>query len=188
VTACDGDQIICLEAVRPVEEACGNVGEDSDCNGVVDDCGTGQQGVCGAGTTSCGIFGETQCLPNRQPGAEVCVGGQDEDCDGEVDEAECVNLLCSELATQECEARGWRVVAGPQNGNLVCTIDGRGSGSNCDTCGTYNIYVWSDGSPERHCPGPYTTEAGGIYSAHTPCQCGDNLDLCANWAADCVPD
>ena len=87
------------------------------------------------------------------------------------------------------EGLGWEVVDDPLDGNIVCTIDGRGDNENCDTCDTYNIYVWEDGSPERHCAEfNYDTVAGEIYSAHTPCECGDNLDLCDTWSLDCIPD
>jgi hypothetical protein len=81
------------------------------------------------------------------------------------------------------------VVGAAQGGNIVCTIDGRSPANNCDTCDTYAMVVWVNGSPERYCPGAYSTVAGAVYSAHTPCECGDNLDFCTNWDMQgCVPD
>ncbi|MFT5456824.1 MAG: hypothetical protein ACI9K2_003314 [Myxococcota bacterium] len=97
--------------------------------------------------------------------------------------------LCSVVAQRDCEAKGWTVVGFAEAGNIVCTIDGRSTGNNCDTCDTYNIYVWEAGSPERHCPDVYSTLPGVAYSAHTPCACGDNLDPCFDWdMAGCIPD
>jgi len=97
---------------------------------------------------------------------------------------------CSEVAKEWCTSKGWIVVGQPMNGNIVCTFDGRSTGHNCDTCSTYNIVVWQDGSPERHCTNySYSTSAGNVYSAHTPCQCGDNLDFCNTWnMQNCIPD
>ena len=94
------------------------------------------------------------------------------------------------VAAAWCKAKGWKVVGGAKDGNIVCTIDGRGTGSNCDTCSTYNIIVWKNGSKERHCTGhSYSTQAGKVYSAHTPCTCGNNLDYCTSWSMNgCTPD
>ena len=121
---------------------------------------------------------------------DLCPGDDDridEDGDGEPD---CVAVeLCSVVAQRDCEARGWTVVGFAEGGNIVCTIDGRDTGANCDTCDTYNIYVWEAGSEERHCPGFYSTLPGVAYSAHTPCTCGDNLDFCFDWDMErCIPD
>jgi hypothetical protein len=122
---------------------------------------------------------------------DVCDGFDDAiDTDGDGIPDGCdVGALCSEVATAYCVGKGWTVVGAALGGNIVCTIDGRSTGSNCDTCSTYNIVVWTDGSQERHCPGFYSTVAGEVYSAHTPCTCGDNLDFCDSWdMAGCTPD
>jgi hypothetical protein len=68
---------------------------DDDCDGQTDEgnpgggaaCTTGQQGVCGAGTRTC-VDGALACVRNQAPSTEVCTGGLDEDCDGEVDAAD----------------------------------------------------------------------------------------------------
>ena len=123
-------------------------------------------------------------------GVEACDDGNQDNNDG------CSNACtenrrpCSVVAAAWCTAKGWRVAGGAQGGNIVCTVDGRGTGSNCDTCSTYNIIVWRNGSKERHCVGhSYSTRAGTFYSAHTPCRCGDNLDACGQWdMQNCIPD
>ncbi len=175
-------------------ESCANPGFDDDCNGIRDDvpernqpCDTGLLGPCATGTTRC-ANPDLVCIPDARPTLEDCGNRVDDDCDGETDEVDCMDS-CAELAAQLCEERGWVVVDDPADGNLVCTSDGRGDWRHCSTCETYNIYAWEDGSSERHCPGRYSTVAGGIYSAHTPCECGDNLDLCDTWdVSDCIPD
>ena len=123
-------------------------------------------------------------------GVEACDDGNQDNNDG------CSNACtenrrpCSVVAAAWCTAKGWRVAGGAQGGNIVCTVDGRGTGNNCDTCSTYNIIVWRNGSKERHCDGHnYSTRAGTFYSAHTPCRCGDNLDACGQWdMQNCIPD
>ena len=97
--------------------------------------------------------------------------------------------LCSEVATEICEAKGWTVVGGALGGNIVCTIDGRDADLNCSSCSEYNIAVWENGSPERHCPGSYSTLAGQVYGGHIPCTCSDNLYYCEEWdMQNCIPD
>jgi hypothetical protein len=67
-------------------------GKDNDCDTVVDEgnpesgggCGTGEPGVCAAGTEQC-IGGGLQCVANTSPSGEQC-NGLDDDCDGSTDE------------------------------------------------------------------------------------------------------
>ncbi len=99
--------------------------------------------------------------------------------------------LCSEVARELCESKGWTVVSEPDPpiGNIVCTVDGRDSVNNCGTCAEYNIVVWQDASPEQHCPGSYSTLAGSVYGGHIPCTCADNLYWCQTWDMQgCIPD
>lgn len=98
---------------------------------------------------------------------------------------------CSAVAREYCESKGWIVVSDPNPsiGNIVCTSDGRGSEEHCSGCTEYNMVVWSDGSPEKHCPGTYSTLAGQIYGGHIPCTCADNLYYCQEWDLQtCIPD
>ena len=128
------------------------------------------------------------CGNNIVEGGENCDDGNNNDGDGCA--ANCVNPTqkCSEVAIAHCKAKGWQHV-GEWPGDIVCTQNGQGTGSNCDTCSTYHIYVWKNGAGDGHCPGAYSTTAGNFYSAHTPCTCGDNLDLCGSWDMQgCIPD
>jgi len=99
--------------------------------------------------------------------------------------------LCSEVATEICEAKGWSVSeTSPYPGNLICTAPGVAEDENCSGCGEYNIVVWEDGSGDRFCPDvTYTTLAGNFYCGHNPCVCGDNLVWCGSWQLqDCIQD
>ncbi|HEX5044789.1 MAG TPA: putative metal-binding motif-containing protein, partial [Candidatus Polarisedimenticolaceae bacterium] len=81
-------------AIRPgAAEVCNDL--DDNCDGETDErnpgggahCATGQPGLCDAGTTTC-VGGELVCVRDVDPTPEVCAGGLDEDCDGDVDGAD----------------------------------------------------------------------------------------------------
>jgi len=102
--------LLCRETVVPREESCDLFDEDCDgevdedraperCNLVDDDCdrrvdegnpegggtcSTGRLGVCSAGTLRCG-GGALRCVANLPGRAEAC-NGEDDDCDGRIDE------------------------------------------------------------------------------------------------------
>jgi hypothetical protein len=94
---CDGltDTEDLEDCGQPQGEICFN-GLDDDGNGFTDcadpacenpqteTCPTGLLGVCAEGTLTC-VTGEVQCVPNNQPGDEVCGDGLDNDCNGSVD-------------------------------------------------------------------------------------------------------
>lgn len=70
-------------------EVCNGI--DDDCNGHADDapagvgepCDSGIPGICADGSTQC-IGGTIKCVQLLQPRAETC-NGQDDNCDGEID-------------------------------------------------------------------------------------------------------
>ena len=112
VAACDGGQPAVCTPLNPAPvEACD--GLDDDCDGVVDDgcpcsgtdtqgCYSGPSGAlgvgeCVAGTQSCSGGSWGACSGDVLPAAEQC-NGQDDDCDGDVDEG----CACNDGATQAC--------------------------------------------------------------------------------------
>jgi len=89
-TLCDRDCDDDEPRVHPgLAEACD--GLDNDCDGRADNprgtCETGEQGACALGEPYCD--GDAlRCRQTVQPRVERCGDGVDEDCDGEVDEAD----------------------------------------------------------------------------------------------------
>ena len=83
----------------PAVELCGS-GADEDCDGLTDE-GFNDGDACAAGAGECVRNGQFACdadglgtTCNAVPGApadEICASGLDEDCDGETDEADCVD-------------------------------------------------------------------------------------------------
>lgn len=93
---CTGGQWAgCVGAVDPGDEVCEG-GVDEDCDGRADegcDCVNGERrgcgvdvGACQAGVETCSAGRWGACAGGRGPQAESCGQGQDEDCDGVVDE------------------------------------------------------------------------------------------------------
>ena len=101
-THCVDGAIECVPNHVPGVDTCSNLGADDDCDGLVDDpvgedCDTGFAGLCGVGVGSCD--GETfACNVTHAASREICDNLRDEDCDGTVDEADCINrtnvMLC----------------------------------------------------------------------------------------------
>tara|TARA_B100000609_G_scaffold199612_1_gene204968 strand:+ start:5954 stop:8950 length:2997 start_codon:yes stop_codon:yes gene_type:complete len=103
----------CEGQVLPaVQEACNN--EDDDCNGKIDDlppkecytgpAGTQGKGTCKAGSQTCtkgkwsACTGEIKPVLHNDPNKETRCDGQDEDCDGKIDEG----CICIAKETQPC--------------------------------------------------------------------------------------
>ena len=121
-TTCMQGELACVQVEdRAPRETCNS--EDDDCDGRVDEddpeggarCDTGLDGVCAPGVETC-FSGELSCIPEAQALAERC-NGEDDDCDGEVDEenpgggSDCATDLLGECAmgAETCE-----------NGDLIC--------------------------------------------------------------------
>jgi hypothetical protein len=83
------DPVVCVPGANP-NEVCD--GEDNDCDGDIDEgnpggnmaCEAGGDGVCDEGASRC-IDGELICEQAVEPSPERC-DGEDDDCDGEIDE------------------------------------------------------------------------------------------------------
>ena len=101
----------CIGAIWPEPERCDNL--DNDCDGVIDNglfrpCGT-DVGECVSGIQQC-INGEwKECVGARGPTVEIC-DNKDNDCDGQVDEADDGSPLSMECGTDigECK-KGKRI-------------------------------------------------------------------------------
>ncbi|HYC54392.1 MAG TPA: hypothetical protein VEL28_05595 [Candidatus Binatia bacterium] len=95
---CDGtDYGACNQHISASPETCGD-NRDNDCDGTADDgcvcfpnsteaCVTGSSGVCAAGSRTCDAIGSGYgaCTALSAPSAEQCGNGEDEDCDGNLD-------------------------------------------------------------------------------------------------------
>ena len=101
LTVCnaEGTGAVCdAVAGEPADERCGN-GVDDDCDGETDE-GFVTGAACSDGVGACRVDGEIACTADGtgtactaladDPTDELCGTGIDEDCDGEVDEAGCV--------------------------------------------------------------------------------------------------
>ncbi|HXG19850.1 MAG TPA: putative metal-binding motif-containing protein [Methylomirabilota bacterium] len=90
IIVCSAGSSRCQRNVQPSAEVCDAL--DNNCDGAVDEgnpgggaaCSTGRPGVCSAGILVC-TNGALVCQQTTQPGAEICVDGLDNDCDGIVD-------------------------------------------------------------------------------------------------------
>jgi len=148
--SCDGE-------VGPSAELCNGV--DDDCDGLTDEapgdpelgqrCGS-DQGVCRLGTHSC-VDGAVVCAGEVAPGEERC-NGQDDDCDGAVDEGpvdESIGAPCGVAAGEcrpgrwACEGGGLVCVGGAQPGAEVCN----GADDDCDGATDEDLEAPEVGAP-----------------------------------------
>lgn len=102
ILQCVNNNVVCSAVAGvPSSELCN--GLDDDCDGVVDQnnpqsgmvCSTPLSGICSSGLSNCNA-GTLQCIPDFLPGTvtETC-DGQDQDCNGTVDDGFNVGATCS---------------------------------------------------------------------------------------------
>lgn len=164
----------CRDQVVPRPETCSNGGVDDDCNGVTDDVprlgdpcvDTSAIGDCRLGRLVCGSDSPTPQCEARAPAPETC-DGNDEDCDGRVDET-------FDRSTDPANCGACGVACGPEE--MCCggvCADTRASSSHCGACA-------ADGG--AIC-GPSEVCCGG--SCADAASCGSCMDDCAAMGREC---
>jgi len=157
VTHCVNAEIECVPLVVPGEQDEQCNGLDDDCDGVPDngDPGGGiscqipnKLGECAKGLTSC-IDGDTVCLGDIQPGAEVC-DGLDNDCNGKTDETVPGAGEPCQVAGKQGECQKGTMLCGP-NG-LTCTQTVQPASEKCDGLDNNCNGDVDDGNPEGGAP------------------------------------
>ena len=178
----------------PSDELCDAV--DNDCDGRIDegtqggdDCETGLDGICAAGTTVC-MGDSLECVPNAQPVDEVC-DGLDNDCDGSADEDAASGEVCATGQPGACAA-GTRICLA---GSLGCQPDAEPSPETCnrvdDDCdgrideGTRNACGRCGEPPVEVCNGADddcdgTVDEGELCEEDQQCLAGRCVDPCSN--------
>ncbi len=158
-------------------ELCDN--QDNDCDGQTDDgnpggggaCGTGQPGLCAAGTLSC-QGGSLQCVPTNPPGLEIC-NALDDDCDGQTDEG-VGGAPCGTGQPGVCAAGTLQC----QSGTLVCTANVQPSTEVCNT-----LDDDCDGTADEGNPG-----SGGSCTTGLAGACAAGTYRCLGGSVTCEPN
>ena len=83
-------------------------------------CSTGKKGACSAGTKKCS-GGKVACVGHNEPATELCGDNKDNDCDGQVDEPDCVKGDVDAGASGDGHLAGEATLP---SGDLPAGIDG----------------------------------------------------------------
>ena len=151
--SCSGGQVLCSAVPgAPQAETCN--GADDDCDGTPDNapqdvglpCATGLPGVCSTGHTECAA-GVLLCPPAIPPGSlpETC-DGEDEDCDGLVDEDFGAGMACT-AGVGACQSEGVLTCTSPDSA-LCDAVPGVPSAEICDN----GVDEDCDGVADDGCP------------------------------------
>jgi len=202
---CEEGQWICVAGALVCDDTTGNDvevcnGVDDDCDGAVDEddpilgtpCDGADSDECEEGQWIC-VAGTLVCDDTTGDDIETC-NGNDDDCDGAVDEDDPIlGTPCDGADSDECEEGQWICVAGA----LVCddtTGDDietcNGSDDDCDGttdeegatgCTNYYLDEDGDGFGAPSCSIKCLCSAGAApWSDHTSANCADCDDTDAN--------
>ena len=173
---CLEGEILCIPNLRPGLEICDTL--DNDCNGEVDDmppgalCLTGQQGACNAGQFRC-VNGVEGCFPLFEPSEEIC-DGQDNDCDGLLDEGNVDPLTpCETGLAGPCGLGRERCV----EGDIACVPNQEVADERCNANDDDCDGFVDEGDPEADAP-CFTGQEG---------RCSEGLSRCEAGVLHCDP-
>ncbi|MBI4706161.1 MAG: hypothetical protein HY744_34125 [Deltaproteobacteria bacterium] len=176
---CQGGALQCAQNQGPSDEKCD--GQDNNCNGQADEgdpgggggCNTGKAGVCAAGTYHC-QGGSVQCVQNDGPSDEKC-DGQDNNCNGKVDEGDPGGGgKCETGKAGACAAGIYHC----QDGKVQCVQNEGPSDEKCD--GQDNN---CDGKIDEGNPG-----GGGDCDTGLKGECASGTYECEGGSVQCIQD